>query len=158
MAAYVATALDDFRTGRSLPFVIIAQDPNEIIGSTRYGNIDVENRRLEIGWTWLARRWQRTAANTETKLLLLSYAFETLKMQRVELKTDALNKKSRDAIVRLGATQEGIFRKHIVTSSGRIRDSVYYSILDTEWPAIKVRLSNRLKCGPSKQQVVIGAA
>src|SRR4030095_155250 len=112
--------------------------------STRYGNIDLANRRLEIGWTWVAPAYQRTAVNTEAKLLLLTHAFERLGVNRVELKTDALNQKSRTAIARLGAVEEGTFRKHIVTASGRVRDTVYYSIIDTEWPTVKRRLETWL--------------
>jgi RimJ/RimL family protein N-acetyltransferase len=144
MRAYVLQALDELRRGVSLPFVIIAKAAAQIVGSTRYGSIDLANRRLEIGWTWITPAYQRTAVNTEAKLLLLTHAFETLRAHRVELKTDALNAKSRKAIVRLGAVEEGIFRKHIVTTSGRVRDTVYYSIIDTEWPAVKARLESKL--------------
>jgi RimJ/RimL family protein N-acetyltransferase len=150
MAAYVAIALDQYRSGNALPFVIVDRLSSMIIGSTRYANIDVGNRRLEIGWTWLTPAWQRTAANTEAKLLLLSHAFESLGMNRVELKTDALNEKSRRAIVRLGAVEEGTFRRNVVTASGRVRDTVYYSILATEWPKIRERMVNRLD-GKSRQ-------
>jgi N-acetyltransferase len=142
MRAYVAQALEEQRQGVSLPFVIIAQ--GQVAGSTRYGNIDLANRRLEIGWTWVAPAYQRTAVNTEAKLLLLTHAFERLGVNRVELKTDALNQKSRTAIARLGAVEEGTFRKHIVTASGRVRDTVYYSIIDTEWPTVKRRLETWL--------------
>jgi N-acetyltransferase len=144
MRAYALQALDELHRGVSLPFVIITQGSGEVVGSTRYGNIDPPNRRLEIGWTWITPAYQRTAVNTEAKLLLLSHAFERLGAHRVELKTDALNEKSRKAILRLGAVEEGIFRKHIVTASGRVRDTVYYSIIDTEWPAVKARLESRL--------------
>jgi RimJ/RimL family protein N-acetyltransferase len=140
MRGYVATALDEQRRGVSLPFVIIARRTEQVVGSTRYGNIDLANRRLEIGWTWVTATHQRTAVNTEAKLLLLTHAFERLKVNRVELKTDALNLKSRAAIARLGAIEEGTLRKHLVTSTGRIRDTVYFSIIDTEWPAVKRRL------------------
>jgi RimJ/RimL family protein N-acetyltransferase len=145
MRNYVEQALDDQQRGNSLPFVIIAQPSNEVVGSTRYGNIDMANRRLEIGWTWLVPAHQRTGINTEAKLLLLTHAFERLGVHRVELKTDALNQGSRAAILRIGAVEEGIFRKHIVTASGRVRDSVYYSILDTEWPAVKAKLKGKLQ-------------
>ena len=141
MRSYVQTALDEQQRGVSLPFVIVDEASGQIIGSTRYGNIEVAHRRLEIGWTWLTTAFQRSRANTEAKLLLLTHAFETLGMHRVELKTDALNAKSRAAIARTGATQEGIFRKHMITASGRIRDTVYFSIIDSEWPAIKARLA-----------------
>ena len=141
MRSYVQTALDEQQRGVSLPFVIVDEASGQIIGSTRYGNIEVAHRRLEIGWTWLTTAFQRSRANTEAKLLLLTHAFEILGMHRVELKTDALNAKSRAAIARTGATQEGIFRKHMITASGRIRDTVYFSIIDSEWPAIKARLA-----------------
>ncbi|HEX9391980.1 MAG TPA: GNAT family protein [Usitatibacteraceae bacterium] len=140
MRAYVELALDEQRRGVSLPFAIVDQAGGEVIGSTRYGNIELAHRRLEIGWTWLTPAFQRGPANTEAKRLLLTHAFETLGMHRVELKTDALNDKSRKAIARIGATQEGIFRRHLITASGRVRDTVYFSIIDSEWPAIKVRL------------------
>jgi N-acetyltransferase len=144
MRAYVETALDEQRRGVSLPFAIVDQASGRPIGSTRYGNIERAHRRLEIGWTWYATAYQRTAANTEAKLLLLGHAFDALGAHRVELKTDALNEKSRNAILRIGATQEGIFRRHIITASGRVRDTVYFSILDSEWPAVKARLNARL--------------
>jgi RimJ/RimL family protein N-acetyltransferase len=145
MRAYVASALDELRRGVSLPFVIIDQASDQVIGSTRYANIDAIDRRVEIGWTWITSAFQRTAANTEAKLLLLSHAFETLRVNRVEFKTDALNEQSRNAIRRIGAVEEGIFRKHKVTASGRVRDSVYFSIIDTEWPAVKARLTKMLR-------------
>src|SRR5207249_746944 len=110
------------------------------IGSTRYGNIDRRHHHVEIGWTWVAREWQRTAMNTEAKYLLLRHAFETLGCMRVELKTDSLNERSRAAILRIGAKQEGIFRNHMITASGRIRHTVYFSMIDSEWPAAKARL------------------
>jgi len=144
MRAYVETALDEQRRGVSLPFAVVDRARDEVIGSTRYGNIVPADRRLEIGWTWYAAAHQRTAANTETKLLLLAHAFETLGVMRVEFKTDALNVASRAAIARLGAVEEGTFRKHMLTASGRVRDSVYFSIVDTEWPAVKARLTRKL--------------
>jgi RimJ/RimL family protein N-acetyltransferase len=144
MHAYVATALDEQRRGVSLPFAIVDAASGEVIGSTRFGNIDVKNRRLEIGWTWVARSHQRTRANTAAKRLLLGHAFETLQANRVELKTDVLNEKSRNAIGRIGAKQEGIFREHVVCASGRIRDTVYFSILASEWPQVRRDLDARL--------------
>jgi RimJ/RimL family protein N-acetyltransferase len=145
MTSYIQTALDEQSHGISLPFVIIDQASGKAIGSTRYAQIQPAHRRMEIGWTWLAPDWQRTAANTEAKFLLLQHAFESLGCIRVELKTDSLNEKSRAAILRIGATQEGIFRNHMVTSAGRIRHTVYFSIIDSEWPAIKLRLSSALQ-------------
>ena len=144
MAAYIETALEEQKRGVSLPFAILEKATGRVIGSTRYGNIDRLHHRVEIGWTWVARDWQRTAMNTEAKYLLLRHAFETLGCIRVELKTDSLNEKSRAAILRIGAQQEGIFRNHMITASGRIRHTVYFSILDSEWPAVKVRLESRL--------------
>jgi N-acetyltransferase len=153
MRAYVASALDDQARGLALPFAITDTASNEVIGSTRFGNIDVRNRRLEIGWTWLARSHQRTAANTNAKRLLLGHAFDDLGAMRVELKTDALNDKSRAAIGRIGAVQEGIFRKHSITASGRVRDAVYFSIIDTEWPAVRRTLDERLAHHATTTQV-----
>jgi RimJ/RimL family protein N-acetyltransferase len=144
MAEYVESALKDQANGTALPFAQIETSSGRAIGSTRYANIERADRRLEIGWTWVARAWQRTAVNTEAKYLLLRHAFETLGCIRVELKTDALNERSRAAIQRIGARQEGIFRKHKITESGRIRDSVYFSIIDSEWPEVKARLEARL--------------
>jgi RimJ/RimL family protein N-acetyltransferase len=140
MRAYVETALDEQRRGIAVPFAIIHAPTGEVIGSTRYANIVPEHRRLEIGWTWIAPRFQRTAVNTNAMLLLLTHAFETLGANRVELKTDALNAQWRAAILRIGAVQEGIFRRHMITDSGRLRDSVYFSIIASEWAAVKARL------------------
>jgi len=148
MAAYIDTALDEQRRGVSLPFAIVEKATGRTIGSTRYGNIDRTHHRVEIGWTWVAREWQRTAMNTEAKYLLLRHAFESLSCMRVELKTDSLNEKSRAAILRIGAKEEGIFRNHMITASGRIRHSAYYSIIDSEWPAVKARLESKLNSDP----------
>ena len=108
-------------------------------------NIDRANRRVEIGSTWIAPAWQRTSINTEAKYLMLRHAFEVWNCIRVELKTDALNEKSRNAILRLGAKEEGILRKHVVTWTGRVRDTVYFSILDTEWLLVKAGLEARMR-------------
>ncbi len=140
MAAYIEAALGEQQRGESLPFAIADKTTGRAIGSTRYGNIDRTHHRVEIGWTWVAPEWQRTAMNTEAKYLLLRHAFETLGCMRVELKTDALNAPSRAAILRIGAREEGIFRNHMITASGRIRHTVYFSIIDSEWPAAKARL------------------
>jgi RimJ/RimL family protein N-acetyltransferase len=144
MQRYIEDALAQQEAGTALPFVTTEQSSGAIIGSTRYGNIDPKNRRLEIGWTWLARPWQRTALNTEAKYVMLRHAFETLGCIRVELKTDVLNERSRRAILRIGAKEEGILRKHVITKDGRVRDTIYYSILDDEWPAIRVHLESLL--------------
>ncbi len=144
MAAYVETALNEQERGVSLPFALVEKATRRIVGSSRYGNIDRVNHRVEIGWTWVARGWQRTAVNTEAKYLLLRHAFETLGCIRVELKTDSLNERSRAAILRIGAREEGIFRNHMITSSGRLRHSAYYSIIDSEWPGVKAGLESAL--------------
>jgi RimJ/RimL family protein N-acetyltransferase len=144
MAAYIETALKEQERGISLPFAQVEKTTGRAIGSTRYGNIDRTHHRVEIGWTWVGREWQRTAVNTEAKFLLLRHAFETLGCIRVELKTDSLNEKSRAAILRIGAREEGIFRNHMITASGRIRHSAYYSIVDAEWLAVKARLESML--------------
>lgn len=140
MRAYVNTALADQQRGLGLPFAIVHQASGRIIGSTRYMDVALAHRRLEIGATWIAAAHQRTGANTDAKRLLLAHAFETLGMQKVVFKTELLNDQSRKAIARLGAVEEGVFRKHLVAASGRARDMVYFSILDTEWPAVKARL------------------
>ena len=144
MAAYIATALREQGQGISLPFALVERRTGRPIGSTRYGKIDRTHHRVEIGWTWVAREWQRTAINTEAKYLLLRHAFETLGCIRVELKTDSLNERSRAAILRIGAREEGIFRNHMITASGRIRQTVYFSIVDSEWPSVKARLEAKL--------------
>lgn len=144
MSAYIATALEEQARGVSLPFALIEKSSGRVIGCTRYGNIERTHHRVEIGWTWVAPAWQRTGANTEAKYLLLKHAFETLGCLRVELKTDSLNEKSRAAILRIGAREEGTFRNHMITASGRIRHTVYFSIVDSEWPAVKERLQNMM--------------
>lgn len=144
MAAYIATALREQAHGVSLPFALVERRTGRPIGSTRYGNIDRTHRRVEIGWTWVAREWQRTAINTEVKYLLLTHAFERLGCIRVELKTDSLNERSRAAILRIGAREEGTFRNHMITASGRIRHTVYFSMVDSEWPGVKARLEEKL--------------
>jgi len=147
LARYVDSALADAARGTAMPFAVIARGPateasthGAVVGSTRFGNVDLANRRVEIGWTFVARPWQRTAVNTEAKLLLLRHAFGTLACLRVELKTDALNERSRAAILRLGALEEGTLRAHMVTASGRIRDTVYYAITRDRWPAVELGL------------------
>ncbi|HEX6964412.1 MAG TPA: GNAT family protein [Gemmatimonadaceae bacterium] len=147
MHAYIESALHAQTTGTALPFATIDRASGRAVGSTRFGNISVVDRRVEIGWTWLGRAYQRTALNTEAKYLMLRHAFEVLGCIRVELKTDVLNVRSRAAILRLGAIEEGILRRHTVTASGRVRDTVYYSILDDEWPSVKTRLEARLARG-----------
>lgn len=150
MRAYIEAALREQVEGKSLPFATTEKSTGRIVGSTRFGNIDTANRRVEIGWTWVGIPWQRTAVNTEAKLLMLEHAFETWRCLRVEFKTDALNTRSRAAILRLGAKEEGTFRNHMITETGRVRHSVYYSIIDTEWPEVKTRLQQKLAAGNVK--------
>jgi len=145
MKSYIDAALKKQEAGNDLPFVIIERSSGTAVGSTRYMNIEKRHRKLEIGSTWVARRWQRTAVNTEAKYLLLRHAFETLGCVRVEFKTDMLNEASRAAILRLGAKEEGILRQHLITQTGRVRDSVYYSIIDTEWGEVKKKLEEKLR-------------
>jgi len=142
---YIEIALDEFEQKLSLPFVTIEKSTNKIVGSTRFGNIDAKNRKAEIGWTWINPEWQRTAVNTEAKLLMLTHAFESWNCVRVELKTDALNEKSRNAILRLGAIEEGILRCHQITDAGRFRDTVYFSIIDSEWQTVKANLNDKMR-------------
>ena len=142
--AYVDQALKELDAGVSLPFVTVDRASGKAVGSTRYMNIEAPHRRLEIGTTWIGKSFQRTAINTEAKFLLLRHAFETLGCLRVELKTDALNQRSRAAIQRIGAREEGLFRKHMITASGRVRDTAYYAIVDDDWPAVKASLQSRL--------------
>jgi len=144
MTGYIQTALQQQAAGSALPFVTVDVPSGQVIGSTRFMNIDLANRRVEIGATWIARPWRRTAVNTEAKYLMLRHAFETLGCLRVELKTDSLNQRSRDAIRRIGATEEGTLRQHMITWSGRLRDTVYFSILDSEWPRVKRDLEQKL--------------
>ncbi len=144
LLSYIESALEDGRKGIALPFVTIERSSGTIVGCTRFGNIDVKNRRTEIGWTWINPRWQRTAINTEAKFLMLCHAFDDWKCIRVELKTDVLNEKSRNAIIRIGAREEGIFRRHFITATGRIRDTVYFSIIDSEWPTVRANLATIL--------------
>lgn len=140
----IEKAFEEQERGESVVFATVERSSGKVIGSTRFMNIDRANRRVEIGSTWIAPAWQRTAVNTEAKYLMLRHAFEIWNCFRVELKTDALNLKSRNAILRIGAKEEGTLRRHVITWTGRVRDSVYFSILDAEWPAAKPRLEQKL--------------
>ncbi len=144
MRAWVETALAWQAAGTALPYATIERATGRVIGSTRFMNIDAANRRGEIGATWIARPWQRTPINTEAKYLMLQHAFETLGWIRVELKTDSLNEQSRSAILRLGALYEGMFRNHMICDDGRLRHSVWYSIIVDEWPEKKAALQAKL--------------
>jgi RimJ/RimL family protein N-acetyltransferase len=144
MRAYIETALREQTAGTSVPFATTDIATGRAIGCTRYMNIDRNHKRLEIGSTWIGGPWQRTAVNTEAKYLMLRHAFEDLGCNRVEFKTDTLNERSRNAILRIGAQQEGIFRNHMITWSGRLRHTVWFSIIDSEWPGVKTRLEEKM--------------
>lgn len=145
---YIQSALSDAASGLALPFVTVHLASGQAIGSTRFGSYVPEHRRVEIGWTWIARPWQRSAVNTETKYLMLGYAFEVLECIRVEFKTDDRNEQSRRALARLGAREEGRFRNHMITAGGEVRHTVWYSITVEEWPAIRTRLEDSLRTRP----------
>lgn len=142
---YIATAMRGRAAGTVMPFVIISMATGKIVGTTRFWKIDRANRKAEIGHTWLSASAQRTAINTEAKYLMLAYAFETLGCVRIQFTTDELNEKSRAAILRIGAKQEGIIRHERIMPDGRKRDSVRFSIIDTEWPEVKAMLEAKLQ-------------
>ncbi|ABF40260.1 GCN5-related N-acetyltransferase [Candidatus Koribacter versatilis Ellin345] len=147
VAEYIGLALEHHAQGLALPFVMEILETGKIVGTTRIFKIDLPNRAAEIGHTWIAGRWQRSFVNTESKYLLLRYAFEEMKLIRVQLYTDENNTASRAAILRLGAKEEGILRKERIMADGRIRTTVVFSIIDDEWPAIRARLEERLRRG-----------
>ncbi|WP_433739661.1 GNAT family N-acetyltransferase [Pseudomonas putida] len=142
--AYLKKALDGRDAGTVLPFVIVLKDTGEVIGSTRMWKIDPINRKLEIGSSWISSRWQKTFVNTEAKYLLLRHAFEVLDCVRVQFTTDENNQASRQAILRLGAQQEGIVRHERIMPDGRKRNSVRFSIIDEEWPMVRANLEVKL--------------
>jgi len=145
MDAYVAAALDMRERLDAMPFVVRDNASGDIVGCTRYFNVDTANRRVEIGHTWYAKRLQRTPLNTECKLLLLSHAFEALGCIAVEFRTHWFNHASRAAIARLGAKQDGVLRNHAITADGIKRDTVVFSIIDSEWPAVRQHLRFQLE-------------
>jgi RimJ/RimL family protein N-acetyltransferase len=144
LAAWLDDALTAARAGTELPFATIGQDDGRVLGSTRYLALRPEHRSVEIGWTWLSPAAWGSGANVEAKLLMLSHAFDDWGCRRVELKTDALNERSRGAIEALGATFEGIHHKHMLVREGENRDSAWYAILDDDWPDVRARLQGRL--------------
>jgi len=147
LRCYLETALSEQSEGRSLPFATVDKPSGRIAGCTRYGCIDRLNRRVEIGWTWVGSPFQRTHVNSEAKYLMFRHAFEALGCVRVELKTNVLNRRSRDAMLRIGCVEEGVLRKHAVRDDGVWRDTVYYSVLDDEWPGVKSRLEAMMERG-----------
>jgi RimJ/RimL family protein N-acetyltransferase len=144
MRSLVEAALAGRAAGTEFPFVTVSRATGRVVGSSRYLAIALAQRRLEIGWTWITPHAQRSPVNAEAKLLMLGYAFETLGCLRVEFKTDARNAASRSALLGIGATFEGVFRKHMVVREGQRRDSAWYSITDDEWPDVRVHLEARL--------------
>jgi RimJ/RimL family protein N-acetyltransferase len=145
MVNWVRDILARAEKGTDLPFVAIHLASGRIAGATRYLNIMPKDHGLEVGGTWYGLEFQRTPVNTECKYLLMRHAFETLRCIRVQLKTDLLNVRSQKAIERIGAKKEGVLRNHMILPDGRIRDSVFYSILDTEWPQVKKKLEEMMK-------------
>ena len=142
---YIEFALNEQSLKRSLPFVVIEKSTNKIIGSTRYCNAEPKHKRLEIGYTWYAKSAQKTGVNTECKFLLLRHAFENLRAIAVEFRTHWHNFSSRNAILRLGAKQDGVLRNHQIEHDGIIRDTVVFSIIDNEWKAVKKSLEFKMR-------------
>ena len=147
--AWMAAAHADQAAGPALPFAIIELASGKAVGSTRFMDIRVKDRGIEIGWTWLAKQVRRTPVNTECKYLLMRQAFEGFGCIRLQLKTDSLNERSRNAILRIGAQYEGILRNHMIRTDGTYRHSAYYSVIDSEWPELKARLERILAAEPS---------
>ena len=147
LAEYVATAIAGREAGHMLAFATVERSTGRLIGSSRFGNIVPADFRAEIGWTWVGVPWQRSAVNSEAKLLMLDHAFGAWHCHRVEFKTDSLNQQSRAGLLGIGATFEGIFRNHMVTHTGRLRHSAWYSITDDEWPEVRRRLVARIAAG-----------
>lgn len=137
---YFDTALEEKAAGLSYPFAIYDKRINEYVGSTRYANISLPNKRLEIGWTWYHPKVQRSGINKNCKFLLLSFGFDRLDLNRIELKTSHLNLKSQGAMLRIGAVKEGVLRRHSINDNGVVRDTVYFSFITEEWPEIKERV------------------
>lgn len=147
LEAWVDEALATQNAGTALPFATVLREGDRVVGSTRYLNISARDGRMEIGGTWIAPQHQRSVVNTEAKLLMLTHAFENLGATRIEFKTHSKNEKSRRAIERIGGVFEGTHRKHMLHRDGTRRDSVWYSILDDEWAALKVRLEGMVSNG-----------
>jgi RimJ/RimL family protein N-acetyltransferase len=144
MRAVIDLLLERREAGAQLPFAQVELASGRAVGSTSYLDIAPADGRVEIGWTWLGRPWWRTPLNTEAKLLLLGHAFDTLHLNRVALKTDIRNERSQAAIERIGGVREGVLRAHMIRPDGSLRDTVYFSILASEWPAVRERLNRRL--------------
>ena len=143
---YIETALDHQRTGRLLPFAVVDRREGAVVGGTALGNASPKDRRIEIGWTWLAAGTQGSGVNTRAKYLLIEHCFESLSAHRVEFKTDAVNRRARGALTKIGATPEGTLRSHTLMHDGRYRDTIYYSILEDEWSRVRRRLRSLIEC------------
>lgn len=141
---YIDAALEGQAAGTVAPLVTEIRETGQVVGSTRYWKMDAVNRKLEIGHTWISASWQKSFVNTDAKFLMLQHAFETLNCLRVQFTTDEINERSRNAIARLGAVQEGIVRNERIMPNGRVRNSVRFSIIDTEWPDVRARLTERM--------------
>lgn len=146
MERLVEESLEKYKKGVDLPFIVIDQTTNEIVGTTRLYNISNDCKTTELGHTWYSPSVQRTSVNTECKYMMLRYAFEDLGMLRIQIKTDARNERSQQAIERLGAVKEGIMRNERQLPNGDVRDAVVYSIISSDWPSVKERLENKLMC------------
>lgn len=151
VTGYISQLLALRERGLAFPFAVRDTASGKVIGGTRYLNIDAANRRVEVGGTWYAKRMQRTAVNTECKLLLLGHAFEQLDCIAVEFRTDWFNKRSQAAIERLGAKRDGVLRNHMIMADGRVRDTVVYSIIRSEWPGVKTNLQFKLESGSGSE-------
>lgn len=144
MRAYVSVPLAWQAAGTALPFATVEKASGRVVGCTRMFDIDRDNRTLEIGYTWVAPPWQRTVINTDAKYVMLKHAFETMGCIRVQLKTDSLNNKSRNAMLRIGCKEEGTFHNHMIMREGRYRHTVFFAILENEWPTVKRDLEQKL--------------
>ena len=144
LRGYLEEALREQAEGRSIPFATVDLVSGRVAGCTRFGNIEPRHRRVEIGWTWVGGPFQRSHVNTGAKYLMLRHAFEVWGCRRVELKTNVKNERSRAAMLRIGAREEGVLRKHAISDSGVSRDTVYYSVIDDEWPEVKARLEEMI--------------
>jgi RimJ/RimL family protein N-acetyltransferase len=145
MRQYIKTALDEQATGLCLPFVIVDKQSGKVVGSSRYHSLNRTNRRLVIGHTWIARNWQRTFVNTETKYLMLTHAFEALGCVRVEFIVNSINDRSRQAMLRIGAQHEAILRSYTIAKDGQPKDVALFSIINTDWPNVKANLEQKLR-------------
>src|SRR5262245_58822236 len=144
---YLEVALEEQAAAKSLPFATLDRESGRVAGCTRFGNIEPAHRKVEICWTWVGRPFQRSHVNTAAKFLMMRHAFEVWGCIRVELKTNVLNRRSRDAMLRIGCVEEGILRNHSISDVGVPRDTIYYSVLDREWPAVKERLEGMMRRG-----------